>query len=206
MTVINAWNELEPLALNEVLAFDAPSNGRMVRVAGVTNTRCAVWLAGPDEATHLVANIDGEFELRFHVPHGRTLFHVDSLEENASVFIRSFARSHLVEKVSDETYTSIAVRSARNPALEHMMLVMKQNEMARQAKLDAELAEIRALRDNLKGSNDGQTGDRTFEPTAVGGAANASTEQVIEPVSSANDKKAKPATEASGSDADAGTA
>ena len=181
MTVINAWNELEPLALNEVLAFDAPSNGRMVRVAGVTNSPCAVWLVGPDDVQHLVAKIDGEFELRFHVPAGRTLFHVDSQDESASVFIRSFARSHLVEKVSDETFTSIAVRSARNPALEHMMAVMKQNELARQAKLDAQLAEIRALRATIKPEVKNEQAPVT------------PADDVVEFVSTDVDTKAKPA-------------
>lgn len=144
---ITDWASLEPLANDEHITFEAHNGPRHCRLAGVVSGVSEVWLNDEHGEARLVAVLQpGDFELRFHIAGTTELKIVHP--EGSAVFVRSFAKSQVVEKTTNETFTKIAQRVARNPQLEAILHTLKQNEIRRQAQMEFELNRIREASQN----------------------------------------------------------
>lgn len=134
-------------SVRDEMLFDA-DRPRKVRIAvnapGQTHV-FAVQLPADDEPRLpiLVASAAGLFEVEFSTDCPvRLQFQNDAGQE--FIAVRNVAQDHLVERASDEVLTSIMTGRRNTSDFDRMVMIMRQNEMARERKLSDEIAKIRA--------------------------------------------------------------
>lgn len=146
------WHRVEP---SEVLEF-AVNEGEGRRLALDFNVSAPVQVFGADNADMvgevLLAACDGQFSVECST---RNYLYVQVRAENpgAVVFYKTWAADHRVAKVSEEKYTSIEMRRQRNPEMERIMLLMRLNAQAREARLAEEMAALKAKLDGMVQAN-----------------------------------------------------
>jgi len=146
------WQRVEP---NDVLEFTV-NEGEGRRLALDFNVSAPVQVYGADNADMvgevLLAASEGQFSVECAT---REPLYVQVRSENpgAVVFYKTWAADHRVAKVSEEKYTSIEMRRQRNPEMERMMLLMRLNAQAREARLSEEMALLRSKLDAMEQTN-----------------------------------------------------
>lgn len=169
------WSQLQS---DQILAFTAKGSARRVTFTLNAGGPVRVYAAENAEMEGEKFIGAGEGLLEFEVSSKTSLFvQVVQAEASTPVMVKTNAHDHLVEKVSFDTFTGLEMRRQRNPELERMMLMMKQNEAARDLRLNDEIARLRAAL-KTEGATDGQT-INDAEPI-LDGADAATTETVVD--------------------------
>lgn len=128
----------------EKLVFDAPAP-RRVKLTINSTGHASVWVAKTEEmdGAVLVGAGSGMFDVQFSTDERR--FVELRTQDGAVMFVKGHAPSHKVESRDLPSLTVIAPRG-RPSELQRAMYVMKLNERAREAKLEAELKRLSAAR------------------------------------------------------------
>ncbi|WP_413876357.1 hypothetical protein [Albidovulum sp.] len=157
---LKALADWRRVAGDEILDFPV-GDGEGRRVVIDFNVSVPVQVYGADNADMvgevLLAASDGQFTVEC-ATREPLYVQVRAQVADAVVYYKTWASDHRVAKVSEEKYTSIEMRRARNPEMERMMLVMRLNAQAREARLSEEMAALTAKLDAMEkiGGDDGQ--------------------------------------------------
>lgn len=135
---LSAWQRVE---LGEVLDFPA-SGQRRVRVQVMASDHVEVRATAPGGDPVLVGFGAGAFEVAFSCE-GTAAVELSG-EPGTEVWLSGFAPSHVVERTSDEVFTSVMPQGRRNSDYDRMMFAMRLNEERREAQLGREIESLRA--------------------------------------------------------------
>lgn len=134
------WHKVEP---GESLLFPA-DGARRVRVSVSTNAPVEVWAGEMAEGAQeiLCATRSGQFNVEF-TAEGESFLRFLA-PADAAIYVRGWAPDHRVPASGDASYTKIAPRQRRNSDLDRMMMLLRYNEMQREARYQADLERLRA--------------------------------------------------------------
>lgn len=138
---LGSLREWEPVGLNEIIMFVASSKGRSIAFQVNASAPVVLWAAENEDMENavLVAAADGQFSVEMSTR--ATLYlQVDSAEA-AEVFF-NMPNLEMQQRACAPSLTKIEPRRARDPQMDRMMALMRQNELARTARLEAEIERL----------------------------------------------------------------
>lgn len=141
---VDALTDWHRIAAGEILKFPSEAGPRRVRLYVSSNDMVEVWAGNTDapDAGVLVAHASGQFSVEYTAD-GESFVQFLAADD-AAVFARGASADHRVAATDDQAFTSIAPRSRRNSDLDRMMMLMRYNEVQREARYQADLAALAA--------------------------------------------------------------
>ena len=129
----------EPVPGNSVLPLECTGKSRTVKLGFNVDGSASVYLSYYDDMREavLLSRVTGVLDLEFQIDVDSYLSVIP--HDKAAVFMMRRDRCQFVEKTTDESFTSLAIRPQRNSELDRMMKFMQLNEANRQRQFDKEV-------------------------------------------------------------------
>ncbi len=142
---INSVDDWHEHGAGELLQYPVTGRGRKIRVEFNTTHQTEVWMnrdvedgKGETQTERvLVGAAQGQFDVQISVHADTELLIL--YPEAGAVFYRDHGPSHVVKPLSDEQFTTIEPRGARNTEQQRMLLLMKLNQDRMRAQLQNEM-------------------------------------------------------------------